>query len=597
MWRISKFRVCGAAVAALLLLLPGLGAAGAQELSTTTTRYTYNADGALTQVVEQVDDNAPTTTYLTWDNFVPDAADPTTGTVLPGNGNLVAVGPEPGVNAASRSFAFDAEDRLTRYADANDSVSYRFHPTWLMASSTLDGGDTRYFYYDDAETAQMTNIQDGDSGLMCSEMGEVRSISDGGLQVLLSPRKDVAGVYDPEQGTFSAYRYDAFGDEGTSSPAPATYDLYDNQHRYAGEYKDPTWGGYYLRARWYDPQLHTFLSRDSMANLNRYTYADGNPVSRIDPDGKKSRHWGNKPWRWAAAAKWVNRQSKAGHVWSRIFLAPVLGPLGLVAEPGSFFYQQLHTLRGVSGYITGSALALEILTDVAIPEAGYATYLARLGTDITVGAGLSAANAVSNGGKRFSWRAFAQGLEYTAGGMFYARAVATRGYRPFNMTLDDIERMRRGLTTDNEVLVFKAKTDLNPNLRVMVAGPVGDLLDLSLYHEVLIGVTQDKVFFNEFGSSGGKFYSVGISERGLSSERGFTATLNKRWGEGVKRENFQYVGKAERTQFVSANRSNPLGVKSLGNLIQRGEPNPYNFLTRNCQRHVTATINQLEWIQ
>ena len=136
-----------------LLLLPALDAPGAQELSTTTTRYTYNDDGALTQVVEQVDDNAPTTTYLTWDNFVPDAADPTTGTVLPGNGNLVAVGPAPGVDVASRSFAFDAEDRLTGYTDANGSVSYRFHPTWLLASSTLDGGDTRYFYFDGAETA------------------------------------------------------------------------------------------------------------------------------------------------------------------------------------------------------------------------------------------------------------------------------------------------------------------------------------------------------------------------------------------------------------------------------------------------------------
>jgi RHS repeat-associated protein len=573
-------------------------AAGAQELTTATTRYTYNADGALTQVVEQVDDNTPTTTYLTWDNFIPDAADPTTGTVLPGNGNLVAVGPEPGVDGASRSFAFDGEDRLTRYTDATGSVRYGFHPTWLLASSTLDGGDTRYFYYDNAETPQMTNIEDGDSGLMCTEMGDVRSLSDGGLQVLLSPRKDVAGVYDPAQGTFSAYHYDAFGDEGTSSLAPATYDLYDNPHRYAGEYKDPTWGGYYLRSRWYDPQLHTFLSRDSVANLNRYNYADGNPVARIDPDGKKSRHWGNKPWRWAAASKWVNEQSKSGHVWSRIFLAPVLGPLGLIAAPGSFFYQQVHSAGGFKGWVTLGALALEIGADAYTPELGFQSFAFRLLTDTTVGEITSSANAISHGGSKFSWRSLAQGMEYTAGGMFYARAVATRGYRPFNRTLDQIERMRRGLTTDDEVLVFKAKTDLNPKFRVRVAGPIGDLLDLSWYHEVLIGVTSDKVFFNEFGSTGGKFYSIPISERGLSSARGFTPELNERWGEGVKRQAFQYVGKADRVEFVAANRSNPLRVRSLGGLIGGGSnANPYDLLTRNCQRHVTAVVNQLQWIQ
>jgi len=182
--------------------------------------------------------------------------------------------------------------------------------------------------------------------------------------------------------------------------------------------------------------------------------------------------------------------------------------------------------------------------------------------------------------------------------MFYTRIVAARGYRPFNKTLDDIERMRRGLTTDEEVLVFKAKTDLNPKFRVRTAGPVGDLLDLSWYHEVLIGVTRDKVFINEFGGGGGSFSSLGISERGLSSERGFTEELNGRWGAGVKKDAYQYVGKADRTQFVGANRSNPLGVRSLRGLINGGgEPNPYNLLIRNCQSHVTAIVDQLQWVQ
>ena len=77
----------------------------------------------------------------------------------------------------------------------------------------------------------------------------------------------------------------------------------------------------------------------------------------------------------------------------------------------------------------------------------------------------------------------------------------------------------------------------------------------------------------------------------------FTEDLNKRWGSGVKKEAFQYVGKAERTQFVDANRSNPLGIKSLGGLIKPDAPNPYNFLTRNCQDHVTAIVNRLRLTQ
>ena len=61
--------------------------------------------------------------------------------------------------------------------------------------------------------------------------------------------------------------------------------------------------------------------------------------------------------------------------------------------------------------------------------------------------------------------------------------------------------------------------------------------------------------------------------------------------------NLVAVGPEPGVAAASANRSNPLGVKSLGNLIKPDKENPYFFLTRNCQRHVTAVVNQLEWIQ
>jgi RHS repeat-associated protein len=602
----------------LALLAPGLYAAIAlgQPVSTTTTRYTYNADGALTQVVEQVDDDAPTTTYLTWDNFVPNAGDPATGTVLPGNGNLVAVGPEPGVDAASRSFAFDGEDRLIRYTDANGSVRYRFHPTWLMASSTLDGGDSRYFYYDDAEAPQMTNVEDGDSGLMCSEMGDVRSLSDGGLQILLSPRKDVAGVYDPAQGTFSAYHYDAFGDEGTSNAAPASYDLYDNQQRYAGEYKDPTWGGYYLRARWYDPRLHTFLSRDPMANLNRYNYADGNPVSRVDPDGKKSRHWGSKPWRWGAAAKWVNKQSAAGHIWDRIFLAPVIGPLGLIPEPGSFFYQQVHSAGGFRGEVTFGTLLLEVGADVLTPELGLQSFAFRLLTDVTVGDVASNANAISHGGSKFSWRSFAQGMEYTAGSMFYTRLVAGRGYRPFTTSVDDI------VAADNEgeANVYRVKRPVSvldtfssgsstqasrsvlygagPGFRT--AGPIGDMINMSLQHEFLIAVAHD-------GSS----LVSEVLDTGFAAVR-LDPDATDRFLARASRGKASYLKTMDEEDAVHALKRNPLRMHlmapndvtraypanlqpNFGAVANYGVPgtNFYDPFNRNCMRHVAKVIGGL----
>jgi ApbE superfamily uncharacterized protein (UPF0280 family) len=81
--------------------------AGVAEAVTIVTKYSYNADGALTAVAKQVEPGEPQTTYLTWDNFVPEASDPTRGQVLNSNGRLAAIGPAPGLDGATEVFGFD----------------------------------------------------------------------------------------------------------------------------------------------------------------------------------------------------------------------------------------------------------------------------------------------------------------------------------------------------------------------------------------------------------------------------------------------------------------------------------------------------------
>lgn len=51
-------------------------------------------------------------------------------------------------------------------------------------------------------------------------------------------------------------------------------------------------GLYYMRVRYYSPELKRFINADIVAGhisnaitLNRYAYANGNPVSYIDPTG------------------------------------------------------------------------------------------------------------------------------------------------------------------------------------------------------------------------------------------------------------------------------------------------------------------------
>ena len=72
------------------------------------------------------------------------------------------------------------------------------------------------------------------------------------------------------------------------------YESDTNAFRYCGEYYDTESDTIYLRARYYDPTIGRFISRDSFAgsnndplSLNLYTYCHNNPIIYQD----KSGHW------------------------------------------------------------------------------------------------------------------------------------------------------------------------------------------------------------------------------------------------------------------------------------------------------------------
>src|SRR5208283_4254930 len=83
------------------------------------------------------------------------------------------------------------------------------------------------------------------------------------------------------------YDYDAWGN------AVNTTGFTPNVYLYRGEQYDSDLGLYYLRARYYNPQIGRFLTRDpeagrikAPATLHKYLYAGGDPVNRLDPTGR-----------------------------------------------------------------------------------------------------------------------------------------------------------------------------------------------------------------------------------------------------------------------------------------------------------------------
>ena len=92
--------------------------------------------------------------------------------------------------------------------------------------------------------------------------------------------------------------YSPWGEEELATESlPGYGDRFERPHYgYNAEQSSPEGGLQYLRARWYDPSMGAFGSRDSLlgdaadpATLNRYAYAEGNPVASCDPTGHESR--------------------------------------------------------------------------------------------------------------------------------------------------------------------------------------------------------------------------------------------------------------------------------------------------------------------
>lgn len=86
----------------------------------------------------------------------------------------------------------------------------------------------------------------------------------------------------PSANVTHSYAYDPFGNIVYIAEADF------NPFRYVGGhgvmYEDKSL--YFMRARYYDPEIGRFLSEDPIWSANLYPYADNNPVIKIDPKGR-----------------------------------------------------------------------------------------------------------------------------------------------------------------------------------------------------------------------------------------------------------------------------------------------------------------------
>ncbi|MEW6183371.1 MAG: RHS repeat-associated core domain-containing protein [Bacillota bacterium] len=206
------------------------------------------------------------------------------------------------VASQNSNYRFDDWNQLREAVTPDGKrVFYEYNGNGLRTSKDVDGEITN-FAYDGGNPILETD----ESGLPKARnfygLDLVsRQTADHIYYYLFNGHGDVTQLLDKRGEIVKDYEYDPFGKELNNEPQlvpgkpfatlwRAEVEQLDNPFRYAGEYLDQETGYYYLKARYYDPQIQRFISADSLAKnpswkQHAYAYCGYNPINFIDPSG------------------------------------------------------------------------------------------------------------------------------------------------------------------------------------------------------------------------------------------------------------------------------------------------------------------------
>ncbi|KAF1084288.1 tRNA(Glu)-specific nuclease WapA precursor [Sporotomaculum syntrophicum] len=263
--------------------------------SQTITQYSYNYDnnGNITSVTE----NGQTTSYTY------DALNRLTGIQRPGGeqlsyqydsrGNRTVASPnDSGLDGfISGEFSYNNWDQLASFTAGGQASNYSYDPEGLRTKKATPSSTTRYHYDNTGRVITESNA----GGYVTAQtiwgnQALARKVGGSYYYYLYNGHGDVTKVIDQTGNIVNSYTYDEWGNilsQQEQLPQPL---------KYAGEYYDDESGLYYLRARYYDPTVGRFISRDSNEgsitnplSLNLYVYCYSNPLNYLDPTGHSAK--------------------------------------------------------------------------------------------------------------------------------------------------------------------------------------------------------------------------------------------------------------------------------------------------------------------
>jgi RHS repeat-associated protein len=185
----------------------------------------------------------------------------------------------------SDSFAYDQANRLTSATVGGTTSTYVYDGDGKRVSQTVGGTTTSYVY--DVNTALPVVLTDGTLKYVYGNGLAYAVDGSGNVQVYHTDGLgSVRAITDANGNVTRTYQTDEFGVPGQTTGNDV------QPFQYAGQQRDGETGYYFLGARYYDPVIGRFTSRDPAAghavapsDWNRYAYVGNNPVAYNDPSG------------------------------------------------------------------------------------------------------------------------------------------------------------------------------------------------------------------------------------------------------------------------------------------------------------------------
>ena len=190
------------------------------------------------------------------------------------------------LNGAQMSFVYDSANRLIS-AGGN---TYTYNVEDVRVRNLCGESETTYAYNTNGRLSQLLVKTTDDVvtkyvygiGLIGEETGSSFKTYH------FDYRGSTAAITDINGNITDTFTYDTYGNLVSRTGTSEIIFLYNGRD---GVVTDEN-GLIYMRARYYSPELRRFINADIIAGeisnaitLNRYAYANGNPVSNIDPFG------------------------------------------------------------------------------------------------------------------------------------------------------------------------------------------------------------------------------------------------------------------------------------------------------------------------